>query len=534
MNGSTLSATHVSMGARVSRLGEALRVLQERGVFAPSIDAEERGARLKDAMVALGPTAVKLGQFLGQRPDIVGSALASELESLHHDVPAAPPEAVRRVLARELGGDWADRLQHFDETPLAAGSIGQVHTARLADGARVAVKVQREGIVDVCHQDLAMLDDLAQAWSWIGPPVQVSVRQVVRQFRASLLDELDYRIEADHLRHAGCTLEAQDVRVPEVVDDLTTGTVLTMTLLDGRTLASLDDAERARLDGAALAKVTVRAYVAMIRDGRFHADPHPGNLMVRPDGGLALVDFGMVGTLDRATRSHVMRALTAFVERDEERLTRAALALCEPASPRLDESALLHDVRHLMHEHGAAGVSEVPVAELLTEALSVLQAHGMVLQPSVALLVKCVVSLQGSARTLDADYAVFDAIEDGTHPLNGVGVDFGLPGAWLGEMGRSLQALTDLPSEAELTLEQVRRGGLRARVSLEGLDGAVHHLTWATVSAALLLGGCVLLAARVPPSPGDISVFGVVLLVLGGTSSVAILLSMLRHHRTHR
>ncbi|HVY09551.1 MAG TPA: AarF/UbiB family protein [Mycobacteriales bacterium] len=261
--------------------------------------AHAEGAELATDLERLGPTFIKLGQLLSTRADLLPAPYVDALSRLQDQLEPFPFEQVRSIVEDELGVRLSRAYDQFDETPMAAASIGQVHNAVLRGGREVVVKVQRPGIRRQVFDDLEVLEDLAdrvEAHSQTGR--LIGVGGLISQFRRSLLDELDYRKEASNLiRLRGIVENRTELLVPAPYEDFTTGRVLTMERIHGRKTTEISPLTRLNLDGESLARALFDAYLDQILvEGFFHADPHPGNVLLTPDNRLGLIDLGMVAT----------------------------------------------------------------------------------------------------------------------------------------------------------------------------------------------------------------------------------------------
>ena len=271
----------------------------------PPVDTASRPERVRLALQDLGPTFVKAGQYLSTRADLLPAAYLRELAKLQDQVPPFPSEEARRIVEEELGRPVSRLFTRFDNRPLAAASIAQIHAARLPDGREVVVKVERPDIRRIVAVDLEIMAHIAAlAEKHLAEWRRRKPTRVIADIARSLDREMDFSLEAAHTeRFARLFAGDPTVRVPEVHRALSSARVLTMERLDG---VKADDAkalERAGLDPRIVAENLGRHYLAMIFiHGFFHADPHPGNLFIQPDHVVAYVDFGMTGRLDLATR----------------------------------------------------------------------------------------------------------------------------------------------------------------------------------------------------------------------------------------
>ncbi|MBX6395539.1 MAG: AarF/ABC1/UbiB kinase family protein, partial [Alicyclobacillaceae bacterium] len=323
------------------------------------------GQRLRQVCEELGPTFVKLGQMISIRPDLVSPEVAYELEQLQDRVPPVPFDVVSRCLEEELGAPLDRLFASIDPSPLAAASIGQVHRARLATGQEVAVKVQRPGVERQIETDLAILEELAvwaerhTEWGKIYP-----LKEIVGELRQSLRRELDYRLEARYARQMRQRLaRSGKVYIPEVFSAFSTRKVFTAEYIDGvklssQAVSSLDPSEKRRL-----ARVIAETILhQMLVDGLFHADPHPGNWLLRRDGTLVLLDFGMVGRLTPEHKGRLADLIIALMRRNTSAIVEALLHLgVAPAG--VDRNALYRDVEEIHDQYYEMPLHEIDIRD---------------------------------------------------------------------------------------------------------------------------------------------------------------------------
>ena len=326
--------------------------MRTKGMSPEAIEAERASTdkrialRVLNTCMELRGGVLKLGQFASTRRDLLPAAWIDALSRLQDSVPPLPFPEIRTVVEKELGAPIADRFASFDETPLAAASLAQVHAATLPDGTRVAVKVQMPGVEDVIDADILLFQLLEQTARelWKG----LDTGSIISELARSVREELDYRMEAQNARDVAAALAAEpSLRVPRSFDTLSTARVLTMERVDGRRLTDYLDATAARGDeGAAdrdrVLTALVRAYAIQILSlGRFQADPHPGNFLVSDDGTLALLDFGALHTLEPEQRAGYVALTAAVIGRDRERAGAELRALGFAAREGAHESALV-------------------------------------------------------------------------------------------------------------------------------------------------------------------------------------------------
>lgn len=391
--------------------GWAGRAVIEQGALpsAPGtsgLAATEGGGplRLRQALERLGPVFIKLGQLLSTRPDLVPPDYMRALQGLQSRVAPMSPAEVDRVLAAhaiEVGGD---PFAELDPTPVAAASLAQVHRARLRDGSEVAVKIRRAGVAELVATDLRVLALLAKLGQRVADDSGVyDFPGTVEEVTRTILDEIDFRNEAESLVVFGRNLAAWSdaIVIPAPREELTTESVLVMDFVRGRTLGDSGAAGLTRARREELASALAHAYFSMFFiDGTFHADPHPGNLVVTDDERLALLDFGMVGRIERQVGDNLVRVLLSFLLKDAHGVAHAFLDLGKPTAAA-DENGWIMEVRRLVPRYHGTRLERLNVGTLLVDLLRSSARNGIQSPPVVALVCKSLANMDGSARLLD-------------------------------------------------------------------------------------------------------------------------------------
>ncbi len=363
--------------------------------------------RVRDTLAELGPTFVKLGQVLSTRPDLVPPRLEAALATLQDGAPTVDSGAVHRALRRELARDPAGVYGSFDDEPLAAASIGQVHAATLHDGRKVVVKLRRPGVTAAVEEDLVVLRLGASLVAHVpGAMRRVDVVGFVEQFAATIRGELDYVAEGHNADRARRDLADLPVHVPFVVWEATSHGALTLERIEGVKIDDLDGLDRIGADRPALARTLAYLYLSMVfSHGFFHADPHPGNLFVEPGGKIALVDFGMVGTVEASVRRALVEIVLALVTHDTRR-TVAAMRGLGVAPAGVDEEAFVTELDRLTAASIELPVGELRLGPLVADLMTVSRRHRLAFPRELALLVKTVVMCEGLAALLDPGFAL--------------------------------------------------------------------------------------------------------------------------------
>ena len=361
---------------------------------------------LRRALEELGPTFIKLGQLLSTRSDIVPASYLNELARLQDRAPAIPLPTVESLIEQELGAPPDDIFARFEAVPLACASIGQAHLATLEDGTEVVVKVRRPNIHAIVETDLDILQNLAnQANRRWAVAANYNLPGLVAEFSVSLRRELDYMTEGRNAeRFAENFADSSDVHIPRVFWATTTSRVLTLERIRGIKVNDVDSLVQARVNRRTLATKAARVAVRMVFEhGFFHADPHPGNLFIEPDGRIGLIDFGMVGEIDAGLRHQLAALLAALTSHDVERLAKALLDLSVVKRP-IDRGQFRNDLILFTSLYRGRRLGEVNVAKLASSLLALLRKYRLQLPQQVASLLRFFLMIEGMGVRLDPDF----------------------------------------------------------------------------------------------------------------------------------
>jgi ubiquinone biosynthesis protein len=376
--------------------------------------AHPLAVQVRLALEELGPTFIKLGQLLSARSDFVPASLQHELAALRDHAPAIPHSTMMDEMHRSLGRRADDVFAAFEQAPVACASIGQVHRATLKDGRRVAVKIRRPCVSAEIEIDVALLRMLARTATRLSSRVR-AYRPVdsLDEFATLVRAETDYKSEADNIEALRRTFASDKlVKVPQVVAADTGDSLLIMEWIDGIPLNNGEALDAAGTDRAAVGRSVVHAYSTMIfQADRFHADPHPGNLIALSDGRLGLIDFGEVGSITPETRAALMALLLGVVGRDSDAVREAVLAISRTTRP-VDRTELGAELASLLHPVTNSSLQDIKIGELLRSLLHVLRSHGLVLPADLAVLLKTVIVCEATATELDPNLEMRSLLGD--------------------------------------------------------------------------------------------------------------------------
>ncbi len=491
--------------------------------------------RIRMALTELGTTYIKLGQILSTRPDLVGPEIAGELAKLQSTTPADPPQVVREILEAELGASPEALYVRFDPVATASASIGQIHRAQLHDGTSVVVKVQHRGIEDRIRQDVEMALLLAETAERYSPPLRgYHPVATTREFTRTLLAELDFGRELQNLlRFHQRFRHDRGIRIPTPYPALSSRRILTMDRLEGVDLAHVEDLRGAGYDLDEFARRGARLFLDMIfRDGFYHADPHPGNLLILPDGRLGLLDCGMVGRIDPRLREHIEDMLIAIAEEDSAQVCDLVVRLgALPAG--FDAEALRNDIDLFIGEYGYQSLEQFDLTGALNDLISIIRRHKILLPSRLALLFKVLIMLEGTARKLSPRFSLAELVQ----PYQADIVQRRLAPQRMFRYVRHLsqdwlRLAEQSPKDLSGILEKLRTGRFDVRIDHRRLDSIMNRLVKAILAAALFLGSTELLSSRIPPLAFGVSVPGMVGCGLALFLGIRVLWAILRSGKT--
>ncbi len=528
---SVLTRHGFSAVARQAGLGRFLPEPDDRGLFAKESEDEELisedrsqvAIRFRRVLEDLGPTFVKLGQVLSTRPDLVPKVFIDELKKLQDQVGPMDLDDVYEQIENSLGEPVDDLFESFDEKPLAAASIGQVHRARTNDGQDCVVKVQRLHIQEQIRSDLDILYYLARILEATIEEVELySPTDIVREFEKAILDELAFKKEAENIAEFDSNFaEVDGVSVPEVYDDFTSDKVLTMEFIDARKLSEIEggteEAERV-LNNLLDAMVKMVLY-----DGFFHGDPHPGNILVHDDGSLVFIDLGLMGRLSASQQDDLISLILNVLAGDIDAIARVLLQMGRPVG-RVNLRAFRADVERIRSKYIDATVGEVNVSQFIQEVMDAAQHHKIRLNPNYAVLTKTAATIEGIMRRLKPD---MDVLELGMPyarelALRRFSARKIAQSAINTAMGFS-SFVTKVPQQMDQVLMDMESGNLTITVRNESLDQMGETLN--TMGTRLFLGvvaAGLAVSAGILFQPYETAIFGVpVMLVLGALAAMA-------------
>ncbi|TCO63604.1 2-polyprenylphenol 6-hydroxylase [Caldanaerobacter subterraneus] len=401
-------------GAIIDNIGILKHINVRRKILKQTNDENiaklSRGERLRLALEELGPTFIKMGQILSTRSDILPKDVIKELEKLQDKAPAFSFDEVKSVIQNEFGESLEEAYAEFEPTPLAAASIAQVHKALLWSGKTVVVKVQRPGIEKIIAQDMRILEDIAKFVDNHTKYGKIyNFTKMVEDFKKRLEEELDFRIEGENAeKFKKNFLKDKKVKIPSIIWTHTTRRVLTMEYIGGIPLNDFNAIDEAGLDCGAIARNLAKSVLNQIlRDGFFHGDPHPGNIMVLEDGTIAFLDFGMVGSLSPERKRQFSKMLLGIVYKNSRMIIESIIDL-NAVTLNVNMKKLEKDINNLRDRYVEIPLEKLKVGEVLNGIFDLVFSYNIVIPNEFNMLAKSLITLEGIVEKLDPKISVLE------------------------------------------------------------------------------------------------------------------------------
>ena len=509
-------------------------VLDDDGAEVPEVAAEAKS--LADDLEALGPTFVKLGQLLSTRPDLLPPAYLTALARLQDKVESFPFTEVERIVAEELGVRISKAFAEFEPTPLAAASLGQVHRAELRSGRRVAVKVQRPGVREQIVQDLEALAEIGgfiDAHTEVGQ--QYEFARMIDEFRRSVLRELDYIQEGGHLVVLRRNLaDFARLVVPAPVEDYTTSRVLTMEYVAGTKITALSRTVLLEVDGAGLVEELYAAYLKQVLvDGFFHADPHPGNILLTEDGRLALLDVGMVARVTPRMQDALLQVLLGASDGQADVVATYAMKLGQSRAT-FDEPGFRRRVAELVARSADSAAEPVEVGRMVLELARLSAESGLRLPPELSMLGKTLLSLDEIARTLKPEVTPNSIVrQHAAELMQRRMADSMSPGRLLSSVLETKELMERLPERMNRILDRLANNEIEVKVDaidearlMEGFQKVANRITLGLLLAALIVGAALLMQVETSFQILGYPGLAIVSFLLAAAGGVALILAI--------
>ena len=497
--------------------------------------------RMRLALEELGPTFIKLGQLLSTRPDVLPASYAQEFAKLQDNVPSFSFVEVQSQVRAELGGSSGDLFLSVDSEPIAAASIAQVHRARLLTGEEVVIKVRRPGIVDLVETDIDVLMGLALLAEGHLPGSDIyDPVGLVREFSRTIRREMDFTRE-------GLTIEKMaknfagdnNLYFPKVFWERSSKAILTLEYIDGIKVSDLAALEDAGMDQALIARRGADAFLKMVLvDGFFHGDPHPGNVFILPANVICLLDYGMVGRLDKELKSYLIDLLLAIIKRDINEVI-ALLEYSGDLPDQLNSRALKRDLAEFIDGYYEIPLQNIQVGRLLMEFIEIITTYHIRFQSDLMLLSKALISIEGMGRALDPR---FDMIEHLRPFMERAIKERISPRQVAKDLRSQVFELTrfakNLPRDFKELLNRINRNKFKIDLEHRGLDHFIHELdksinrlSSSMIIAALIVGSSIVMQIDKGPLLFGFPVFAFLGYIVAGLIGMWWVIAILRSGR---
>ncbi|WPJ97904.1 AarF/UbiB family protein [Coraliomargarita algicola] len=494
--------------------------------------------RVRNACEELGPIFVKFGQILSTRPDRLPEPLVMELKKLRNDVETQPFETIKPVALKALGRELEEVFAEFDPNPVAAGSLGQVYRAKLiSTGAEVAVKIQRSEIHKTISADMEII-------GWFAKQVHARIEELrpynfpslVREAEKRLEEELDYRNEADNAEiFIALNTEQANVFAPKVYRELTSRRLLVTEWVEGfapdQITLEPEVAERvARMGGESI-------FHQIVGTGFFHADPHPGNMLITDDQKICFIDWGQAGQITMQMRFHLADMFAAITERDADKVIRVAQHMSVD-NRRIDRRRLEKEITFLLNKHREFGPTGTKMGTVGLEMLYLFGSNGIEVSPDYALLSKSILCVEETARILDPHFDIQKVARPYLVKLNKERWSFSsIQRQTLFPMLNMFRSMQRIPENMQRILQKVEDEKLQINFHHTGtenieetINASMNRLTVGIIIGSLLMGSSLVITTGVTPLLWGYPAIGIVGFLVSGLLGIYIVISTLRKH----
>ena len=492
------------------------------------IEKEEKTAdesisvRIKKVFEELGPAYIKLGQMLSTRPDLVGIETAEELQSLRDNTPTTPFNEMKEVIESELGKPLDEIFSKIDETPIGSASIGQVYKAKLKEnGEYVAVKVQKPNSYEIVKSDIEIMKFLAKRVDkYIFQTRTYNLPAVVKEFERSIFKELNYLDEVMNMQNLSKNFKGVHyIKIPEPYTDYCTSKVIVMELIKGIEVTDLLKKEYPDINKKKISKYGVKSYFKQVLiDGFFHADPHPGNLIVTEDNKLCYIDMGMMGILTEDFKESLAELILLLIGRNSGDIIKQLIYM-DIITPSQNTEDLQADVEDLLNRYYGAELKNMD--GVMEDLLNVMLKHEVSLPREFVMIGRGIALIEDTGKKLDPE---FNAATELKKLSRKIVINKYKPGR-LGRVGvnylMQLEHLAkDLPDTINNTISKLEEGQLEVNLKHLEISELANQLSVSLILSALILGSSLTLVSNVGPKLFDISILGlagfVFSAVLGG------------------
>ena len=515
-----------------------VRKKKPRGMIVQPRSPAPTAQRFKDALAELGPTFVKLGQLLSTRPDILPDSFIVELEKLQDKVPPVPFSEVEEVFREEFDKSPTELFSEIDPVPTASGSIAQVHRAVLEDGTKVAVKVQRPGIIPLIQTDLSILMEIAVLMEHHIPELNwISPVALVHHFSATISRETDFISELHAAEQFKRNFSNNPAMViPRVYREFSSGKILVMDFIEGIKISNVEAISNSDLDRKILAKNGANSILQEIFEHQFfHADPHPGNLFALEGNRIAAIDFGMIGYLDDKTTRILGKIFASAVKKDVDGILRH-LDEMQILPEHINLMAFKFDLGAFIDRYYGSAIADMDLDEFIGDALRIVRNHQIVLPANLATIGRMLVLVTGIARKLDPDFDMIEEVKPYARKMVTEHFD-------LRNLSREASSLIEeyygvfkfLPADIKAILNKLKKGETTINLQHQGTDRMIreidrssNRLSFSMIVASLIVGSSLIIHMDKGPTLWGFAALGLGGYLIAGILGLWLVISILR------
>ena len=500
-----------------------------------------RYERIRMVLEELGPTFIKFGQIMSNRPDLLPGELIVELEKLQDKVPAFEAEEAKAIIEEELGASTDNLFQKFEAEPFSSASIAQVHYAELNDGEPVVIKVQRPHIQSTVRTDIEIMRDLASLMDKHVASLRVfdPVGQV-ETFEKTIKKEMNFNLEASYVeRFQHQFKDEPKLKAPRAFKKFTSNKVITLEYIEGIKISQTGKLEEAGYDLELLAKRGYGFYLTQIFEhGFFHADPHPGNVLVQEGHIIAFIDFGMMGFITEEDRENLVTMLIGINNNDSVMMIRVLEAL-SGRDDLHDQKGLAYEISEFLNEYAYQSLQDTNMQEIIERVRQIITRYEIKIHPDLFILMKALITIEGVGYSLDPQFNPFEEMKphvkkmqrERLNPLK-LMKDLYLS---THEVGRFLK---DLPYDIKDLIEQAKAGKINVDIEHKGIEPFLatfnkvsNRIAFAILVASLVIGSSLLVHSKIPPVYQGVPIFGIIGFFIAGFLAIGLLISIIRHRQ---
>ncbi|MCR4436624.1 MAG: AarF/ABC1/UbiB kinase family protein [Clostridiales bacterium] len=526
------------MKKKRERVKEIVAVFIKHGVK-DGIRNINNPSQIREALEELGPTFVKIGQILSTRPDMLPESYIQEFQKLQDDVTPENFDVIKGIVEKELNGAIEDLFLTFDRQPIASASLAEVHTATLKSGEKVAVKIQRPGVREVMMTDIAILKRLAGIIKYTPQGSVLNPKEVVEELWLSLKKELDFLNEAENIkRFYEYNQDVKSITCPKVFDEYTTSNILVMDFIDG---IKIDNIELLSSQGYDLKDIVLKLsnnyFKQVFEDGFFHADPHPGNIMIK-DNKIAYIDFGMIGTLSKPIRDKLGTFFFSMATRDMDAMTQSVLKIGIKKGS-IDVKRLYSDIEEIYNKYIEASLYDINLTQLLDEIFKASRRNNLVMPKDITLLSKGIMTLEGVIAKIYPEINIMDVAVPYAKAMVLKKSDYKQD---IVEQLENLYTLSKSGLKIPLKLLELINSALSGKLKIQlehiyleksvgELNKMVNRMVFGIIVSSLIIGSSLVIRLETGPKMFDISVFGMVGYIAAVIIGLWLLISIFRSGR---